>query len=312
MSTKIWHRLREHADRSWLLLGNLIVICAAGSFVVFAPDGPTAAGWATFAAAFASVLALLWLVAGYRVQAAELNLQREELRLQRIALEQQALELANSAKMSSLGQIQALLEKAEATVRDCDHGIFKPHDLLGLWFKNISLWRDISKSRDPLIVQNAYHEWLKTETLVRLYLSYVVTAMKMYIQYHTPHAVDESKDPETFAYVYQTWVAGAPFLSNHVSTAKVLAEYLLTLAPGIKATQLAGMTAAAMFVGKRMFKEGALEEMRDALVKEGRNLPAICDPWPDLADDVPPPHIGRFPIPEHLKPRRSADHGNVH
>lgn len=285
----------------WLHLANVAVLGAAIAVLALSQDATGAAGWANFAAGFAGVLALLWLVAGYRLQSTELSLQREELKLQRVALEQQATELSNSAKMASLSQIQALLEKAEAVVQNSELGVGGPQELVSLWLRNLTYWRDISRSRDPHVVQNTYNEWIKTETIVRLYLSYVVAAMKMYIEYHSPYSVDHEKETELFAYVYQSKVGKAPFLSNHAGIAGVLGQTVFAFGPGLKAAQLAGMTAAAILVGTKIFKDGALEEMRDSLLKDGRTLPAICDPWPDLTADASPRHFGQFPIPEHLK-----------
>jgi hypothetical protein len=40
------------------------------------------------------------------------------------------------------------------------------------------------------------------------------------------------------------------------------------------------MVASAKSVGKDMFKEGSLEEMRDKVLEKTENLPKICTPWP--------------------------------
>jgi hypothetical protein len=268
-------------------LGIATGMIAATAMLAFFLSSRTedAVALSNYVAGAASVIALLWLVAGYRLQGAELALQREELKLQRIALEQQAQELSSAAKMSSLGQIQALLEKAEESVRANEFEISKPHELTTLWMGGMEHLKPLLESKDPQVVQSAFYDWTAIDVAVRLYLGYVVTAMKMYIQYNTTHIVDETKDAEMFAYIYQSWVAKAPFLSNHAGVAATLGQMIFMLQPGAKAAYLAGMTASAMLLGKNLFREGALEEMRDELLASGRSLPAICEPWPTFSDD---------------------------
>ena len=167
--------------------------------------------------------------------------------------------------MSSLAQIQALLEKAEESVRNSSHNIQRPHELIALWMKSMEHFGPMHRSRDPNVVQDAFNDWVSIYTTVLLYLGYVVAAMKMYIRYHTSLTADEDKELELFAYLYQSWVAKAPFLSTHAATAGTLGNMVSMLQPGVKAAHLAGMIASTKLVGTSFFNEGALEEMRDEL-----------------------------------------------
>jgi hypothetical protein len=192
-----------------------------------------------------------------------------------------------------LGQIKDLLERAEKAVEESGLPIKEPHEILGQIYRGMEHWKDILESTDAFTVQTSYNSWLKIEVIARKYLSYVVAAMRLFIEYHTPQTVDREKDEETFAYVYQSWVAKAPFLSSHAGVASIVGQHLFMLAPGMEAARLACMVAGSRLTSSDLFKEGALEEMRDKLVAEGRSLPAICEPWPTFEERP----ARRMPIP---------------
>jgi hypothetical protein len=105
--------------------------------------------------------------------------------------------------------------------------------------------------------------------------------MRVYFEYHHPDVkVDPKDEPERFIYVYQSWVQNTPYLSHHIGVAAMLAQFLWMMKPGLDRYRLAWLVASAKQLGKNMMKEGALEELRDEVLKHGEDLPAVCKPWP--------------------------------
>lgn len=276
--------LRQLASRGakislWIVT---FVIAGLGALAYFeSSNSAEAANFGNFVAGIASALALIWLVAGYRLQFHELINQRRELELQRIALEQQAKELSNSAKLSSLGQIKSLLESAETAIVSSPLGVSGITQIYPKFMGGMEHWKVILESEDATEVMAAYRIWLPIEVLTRNYVRYVSSAMRLYLEFHFPDAnVDYSLNPEDFTYINQSWVYNAPFLSHHIGPAGVLAQHLMMMKPGLERLQLAWLVASAKVLGKNFFKDEALEQLREKVLKHSGSLPAVCTPWP--------------------------------
>lgn len=265
-----------------ILVAITCVIALAATAIYFtAADNEASANLATYISGFVSVITLVWLVAAFRIQSVELSLQRNELALQRVAVEQQAQETANSAKLASLSSINEILKKAEQDIKDNDAGIGKVSEIVPALLQGMRLWEDVENSKDPLKVQKTYGEWLKIESVARLYLLRVASAMKLYFEFHRRDlSPDYTKPPEDFVYIYQTWINKAPFLSEHSGTAAFIGQHISIVMPGIERMLLAFMVAGAKLSNPEIFKDEALEEMRDKILERSSSLPAICDPWP--------------------------------
>jgi hypothetical protein len=273
-------RTAKWLRRYWILIvSGAVLTCAVAVWLTRTPSD--AAQFATYISGFATAITLIWLVAGFRIQADELSLQREELRLQRLAAEQQARELTNSAKLSSLGQIRGLLEDAEAAVLASPLGLKNTTEIQGAYFNKMEHWTDVEHDRDPKAVVESYQKWLPAELVARNYIRYVAAAMRIYIEYHHPGVkLDPKEEPECFVYVYQSWVFNAPFLSHHIGVAAMLAQFLWLMKPGLDRMRLAWLVASAKSLGQNMLKDGALEELRDKVLEHSTELAAICTPWP--------------------------------
>ncbi|MEQ7873854.1 hypothetical protein ABDK56_07590 [Sphingomonas sp. ASV193] len=266
--------------KHWLVIGTTLVLFFA-SAIWYRNGENDAASIATFISGFATALAFLWLAAGFRLQTEELSLQRQELQLQRIAAQQQATELLNASKLSSLGQVHTLIRDAEEVVRMSPLDI-SVTDLPGIYMSAIEYWTATEKSKDPKTVINNYNEWLKREVVCKNYIKNIASAMKIYIEHHCRSLViQEREKDEEFVYIHESWVRKAPYISQHIGVASLLGNFMFMLSPGVERALLAFSVANAKLIGMDMFKEGALESMRDKVLERSESLPAICDPWPN-------------------------------
>lgn len=266
---------------NWLPIASVVVIAIAARVWVASVQTQTATNFATYVTGVTSAIALIWLVAGFRLQAAELGLQRQELRLQRLAAEQQAQEMANSARLGSLSQIRSLLDDAEKAVRAAPLGLKSSMEIQPLYLSGMEYWSPVENDPSPNSVLAAYQEWLPIEGVARNYIRYIAAAMQLYIDHHHPDVnYDRKSDPELFVYTYQSWVYNAPFLSHHIGVAALLSHFMWLMKPGLDRMRLAWLVASAKTLGKGMLKKGALEEMRDKILERSDGLPAVCTPWP--------------------------------
>ncbi|HEX5211225.1 MAG TPA: hypothetical protein VFW22_05780, partial [Pseudolabrys sp.] len=151
------------------------------------------------------------------------------------------------------------------------------NDLSGLLMQGMPRWNDILKSTDALVVQRQYSEWLKVEGLARAYISSIAIALKIYLEYYLQIEFDRSQSDEDFVYINQVWMNKVPYLTEHSANAYLVANYLMTFQPGLKAMQLAGLVASKIAFGQDLFKPGALEKMKKELVDNGITLPAIVE-----------------------------------
>jgi hypothetical protein len=132
------------------------------------------------------------------------------------------------------------------------------------------------ESRNPTLVQDQYQEWLKIEGLARGYIASIAMALKIYLEYFVQVDFDRSQSDEDFVYIHQAWMNKVPYLTEHSGNAYMLASFLAVSQPGLKAMQLAGLTASSMIFGKGLLKEGALEKMKKELEEKGITIPAIA------------------------------------
>jgi hypothetical protein len=265
----------------WLFVGTVLILIAAVLIWRSARSPTDATQLAEYVSGFASAITLVWLAAGLKIQAAELSLQRQELRLQRIASQQQAREIANSAKLSSLGQIRSLLDEAERVVRESPLGLSNITEIPSAFLQGMEHWSEVEKNPNPQAVIAAYQRWLPIESVARNYVRHIAAAMRLYIEYHHPDQnLPSDKEAEDFVYIYSSWVYQAPFLSHHIGPAALLAQEIFILKPGLDRMRLAWLVASAKSIGKNMMKEGSLEELRDNVLKRSETLPAVCTPWP--------------------------------
>jgi hypothetical protein len=272
--------LRAFIGDQWLPLATLGLL-AVGAFVLQTIDASAAANVGTYISALTSAIALLWLVAGFRLQSEELRLQRSELKLQRLAAEQQAEELSNSAKLGSLAQIKSLLDDAERAIKGSPVGVADATQIYSAFMGGMTHWKPIFESKNPSAVMDEFQNWMPLEALARNYVRYVSSALQIYLKFHYPkQEIDYSLDAENFVYIHQSWAYNAPFLSHHIGPAALLAQHLIMMKPGLERVQLAWMVASAKSLGKNLFKDQVLEELRDKVLKHSGSLPAICTPWP--------------------------------
>jgi hypothetical protein len=280
-ASPMFYRLHSWFSRHWLALLTMVLLGGASILWSTSSATETATDFATYVAGVTSAIALIWLVAGFRLQAAELSLQRQELHLQRLAAEQQAKELSNSARLGSLSQIRSLLEDAEKAVRDAPLGLKSATEIQITYLNGMKYWTAVENDPNPQAVTESYQQWIPIEAVAKNYIRYIAAAMQLYIEHHYPNVnFDRKEDPELFVYKYQSWVYNAPFIAPHIGAAALLSQFIWMMQPGLERMRLAWLVASAKTLGKNMMKEGALEEMRDKILQRNDGLPAVCSPWP--------------------------------
>lgn len=267
-------------DRFWPAVLTIILLVIAIFTWRSLESSNVSSDFATYISGFSSAIALIWLVAGFRIQSRELGLQRQELELQRLAAQQQARELKNSAKLGSLAQIKSLLDDAERCVQNCPLGLSSPVEIQGAYFERMQYWKVIGESQNPSDVIAAYQQWLPSEAVAKNYVRYIAAALRIYIEFHCENAsVDATKGDEEFLYTYEVWARNGPFISHHIGVSVLLANYICITQPGLECMRLAYLVASVKSIGKDLMKQGALEKMRDKVLEHGAGLPAICSPW---------------------------------
>jgi len=257
----------------WVITAALIGLAVVILFTV--ADLKRSAEIGEFISGFSAALAFLWLIVGLRSQATDLKLQRQELALQRIVLEKQAKELKNTSKFTSLAQIESILERAATKIRESPTGAKEAKNITSVWMANMRNWKVMFESKDPQVIAKLYEEWVVVEGLARTYLAHVTLALKLYMEHHLEVSFDTKLPNEEFIYVYSSWGNSAPYLSEHIGNAYMVANFVFLYDPGLGALRTAGMFAMKKMTGVNMFKEGALERMRQELIDKDITLPAI-------------------------------------
>ena len=272
----MFSKIAHFFTSKWLwILSTFIIITAIITFH-FSKDLSQAAEFGGFLAGFSSALAFLWLIAGFKLQSKNLTLQHQELALQRQSLEKQVKELKNSSKFGSFAQIETILDRATRRICESELNIKNPSEIHDCWLKGMIHWTEIYESKNAQIVQSRWMEWIKIESIARDYLGSVTLALKLYMEHCIETPFDQTKSDEEFIYIYSVYLNKAPFLSEHASTASILANFVFIYSPGVKALKVGGMFAAAKTFEKNMFKKGVLEQMRDELIKKDIPVPAIA------------------------------------
>jgi hypothetical protein len=261
---------------SWEWLLTIWIVCGAVFLLVTASSLERSAQIGEFISGFSAALAFLWLIVGLRSQAADLKMQRQELALQRVALEKQAKELKNSSKFASLSQIEAVLDRAATKIRESPTGAKDPQDITSVWITGMAKWKMILESRDAALVSSLYEDWIKVEVLAKSYLASISVALKIFMEHHLERSFDSTLSDEEFVYIYSSWMNKAPYLSEHLGPAYMIANLVFLSQPGLKALRVGGMYAIGKATGVLVFKEGALEKMREELVRDNISIPEIA------------------------------------
>lgn len=265
---------------NWPSIATIITLAAAVTAWVALSSNSSLEAMGSYISGVVSAITLLWLAIGQKHQLTELALQRQELALQRAAAQQQALELHDAARIAAMTQIQSLVDDAVEIVR-ASGLVDSETQLLQLYMSGIEYWKDIEESSNPTRVISASNEWIKREGICKRYLNSIAAAMKLHQEINNPeHKIPTDKESEEVVYVYQPWVKNAPFISDQIGVAAVLAQFVMMLKPGSKRAMLATMVAHAKSLKPGIFIEGKLNEMRDEELARAGNLPKICDPWP--------------------------------
>ena len=234
-----------------------------------------AAQFGEYLSGFSAALAFLWLIAGFRLQSAEIAMQREELKLQRIAAENQAKELRNSARFASLSQIETLLQRANSQIQGSELGIKGPLEISTFWLNGTKQWKTMLETTDATTYTNLYSKWLKIESLSRQYIATLAHALKIYLEHNTEASLDLSLPDDQFIYIYSSWMNRAPYLSEHAGPAYMVANLIFLYGPGLEALQLGYLFATKQLLGEKIVKMDVLNERKAAAETAGLQLPAI-------------------------------------
>lgn len=272
--------VRVHLIRNWAGYTTIAVLVAAILAWLFYSEPNELEAVGGYISGIVAAVTLLWLAVGQKSQLVELSMQREELALQRIAAQQQARELHNSARIAIMTQVQSLVDDALNVVAESEV-VSSEAELTTIYMRGIEYFEPIEKSKDPERVITASTEWMKIESTCKRFLNCIATAMRLHQEFNHPsNPIPKGKEAHEVVYVYSPWFKDAPFISDHIGIASMLAQTVMLLEPGAKRVHFAAMVAHAKVIGPKFLKDGALEEMRAEILERTESLPAICDPWP--------------------------------
>lgn len=268
----------------WLLTGSVIII---GGYFFLTMDVSGSAQRGDFFAGFAGACAFIWLVAGYRQQAEDLQGQKETLdqhmevlKGQQAVLAEQAQQLQNLAQVSMLSQVKNLVD--DAVSRLSENGD-SPEEILKELESSTTLELAANGTYYKNVISN-YSDWW--EKLGRPALNFVKEfrfAVELYLQSIGKQDSTYRKSHWKFLDAYiqlfkkdDDEAKMIPCIARHIHIASQIAPYLCEL----KNSQLCRATIAYHFAQHRKF-----EDIKDE-VYGFDNLHIYLDHREDYVDEL--------------------------
>tara|TARA_R110000850_G_scaffold205707_2_gene331896 strand:- start:190 stop:1083 length:894 start_codon:yes stop_codon:yes gene_type:complete len=266
----------KKGKENWLITSTGLILVTAILILVFSEKIGQAASFGDFIAGFAGSLALLWLVAGYRMQAKELAIQREELKLQRIALQNQASELKNMSQFSAIEQVKSMIDMSLQRLSSSDGEITSPEHFFTSMMPGPE-WKVLIESTDPEEIFSSFRKYSEKTEPANTFISNYVSAAKFYLKSTDNKSVDFSLSDEEFVVINHAWLKDIPYLSTYLFCVYQYSEQKINYMPAHKIFLLAFLIASIKSIGNpSIVKEGAVDELKEYLKEQGKELPAIA------------------------------------
>ncbi|MEW6774684.1 MAG: hypothetical protein AB1405_00145 [Bdellovibrionota bacterium] len=226
-------------------------------------------GYGSIISAAAGILAVIWFSASLSYQARQIEEQRiqflaefkhlqETNRRDALLVAKQILDTAEHAAIRNFDEISSI---AELPTRYLDCPELKP----------------ILESTDHKEVLDAFKSWVKKEGGALALLQGIKSAAEVYLRGTGTADIDYTKEPEEFVYIYGPRFMQQPFFQSFQGVATMLCEFMIRLAPGRKAAQIAFFAATAKAISKDILHIDKLRQDMKAHTAKGYPLPRIAE-----------------------------------
>jgi len=149
----------------------------------------------TLLGGFASAIAFLWLIHGYRMQAAQLELQRNELEVQGDAIKIQAKELRKASQLASLEQVRLLYQNACDSVCGRNDNLSVKDNLYQLQALIVSDFNEVFSNENVNVVEGASNDLIAVHDRLNGFYTAYRSAVIIYLEHYLDLTVDkQSKD----------------------------------------------------------------------------------------------------------------------
>lgn len=253
---------KDDEDNKWIWPLTYI-ICATAIITLSYLDLTKSAQFGDSISGFASALAFLWLIAGFKQQSLELQLQRNELMLQREALTLQTEEFKDLNKYQSLEHIRTILLEAEKKLGE------DPSTLLTKSLVTQPEYNNIFHSSNHSLVLKACEAYIKQYAPIQNYLADYSAALRVHMDANKiPYLTKENEKPSTFLISYIKHAKNIPYLSRNYILIEKTSEILFRFERVFDCVSLALMVATIKIFGKNYWKEDVLKENYNKLLAE--------------------------------------------
>ena len=256
-----------------VLLGLTIFIAIVVALSISLLDPERLASFGSILSGAGGLLAVIWFSAGLRYQSRQLEEQRAQFA-------SQFQHLQEASRRDALLVARGILENAEA--RAISHnGKIKRIDELFVEYSMFAELKPILESTDPGEVMRAFQDWMKKEGAALAFLSGVKSAAEIYLKSCGVTDIDYTKSPDEFYFVYSPRFESQPYFNSISGTARLLAEFMVRLAPGRNAAVIAFFAASARTFSRDIVKMDELRKDMEKHVADGYQLPKIAvELWP--------------------------------
>jgi hypothetical protein len=251
-----------------ILIGLTIVVAVVVGLSIRLLDPEELSALGSILAGAGGLLAVIWFSAGLRYQSKQL----EEQRSQFVA---QFHHLQETNRRDALVLAKEILDKAEEKAISHNGSISSVNEL-STEYTNFAELKPILESTNPQEVILAFQSWMKKEGAALTLLTGIKSAAEVYLRSVGATDIDYSKTPEDFYFIYSPRFASQPFFIALAGTATLLSEFMVRLAPGRNAAQIAFFAASAKSISHEIIKMDKLRSDMAKHVAEGYSLPAIA------------------------------------
>lgn len=244
-------------------------------------DAHKAALLGEYWSAVAATLAFGWLVAGYHLQGRELRSQGEQLAMQRQELVLQRAEMHRMAEQATLGQVATMLSDFNKGLPA--YGVSRvsavqdiPTRLVGM----LGVARHVVTGNTPLDRFNAWNQWGAIEGLALQFVTTIASAARLYAG--VAEGIGLRPDTSAARVIVSNIdvLREIPHVQTYMTTAEVVAQFLVNGEAYLSRVRLAGLTAVNEVVPGSIRRE-ELERLRANVDKlraeEGLDLPPITE-----------------------------------
>ncbi|PWW81842.1 hypothetical protein CR164_08470 [Prosthecochloris marina] len=251
-----------------VLIGLTIFIGILVAVSIYCLDRENLSAFGSILSGAGSLLAVLWFSASLRYQSRQLEEQRKQFT-------SQYLHLQETGRRDALMVAKGILDRAEAQAIAHNGEINSIIELSNKYILCKEL-KPLTESTDPQVVTCAYESWMKKEGAALIFLNGIKSAAEVYLRSVGKSDVDYSKGPEDFYYIYSPLFATQPFFNTSKGTADLISEFMVQLAPGRKAADIAFFAANAKLIGPKIINMDKLRSNIKKHVEAGYKLPAIA------------------------------------